>query len=176
MVASVPQRRFGAAGMMVPSCGRGVRRPRARWGASSPPGAAAAARVCRGRARHAREPAEPGLCGNLAGERRIGQHPADQPHQLHIADRGRRPRPSWQLGRTDPTGVDGRAGGTQHAAHHRQWELVATAIWAASPAGSPAPFCWPLPAAPRSPWSADRSCAQPASAPDHRGCGRPAGP
>lgn len=36
MVPSAPQRRLGPAGTMVPSCGRGVRRRRARCGASRP--------------------------------------------------------------------------------------------------------------------------------------------
>src|SRR5690606_14188379 len=36
MVASVPHRRFGPSGMIVPSWGCGRRRPLARWGANSP--------------------------------------------------------------------------------------------------------------------------------------------
>jgi hypothetical protein len=49
----------------------------------------------------------PDLAVALTGERRILQHPADQPDQLHIADRGRQPGPYSQFGRIDPTGIDG---------------------------------------------------------------------
>jgi hypothetical protein len=51
---------------------------------------------------------------------------------------------------------------TQHAAHQAQGQLVVHGYLAASQAGSQAPLFRPPPAAPRSPWSAARSCVRPA--------------
>jgi len=66
----------------------------------------------------------PDLAVALASERRVGQHPADQPHQLVVADRGQRPGSCPRTRHPDAAGVDGRAGRTQHPTHHRQRQLM----------------------------------------------------
>src|SRR5215218_3781672 len=80
----------------------------------------------------------------LTGERRGGQDLADQPHELVIADRGRRSR-SWRHPRPATPGVHRGAGApsTRHTTATGRWSSMA--IWAASPAGSGPPFFRPPP-------------------------------
>ena len=74
---------------------------------------------------HAMLASQPGpdLAVALAGERRGGQDPADQPHELVIADRGRRSRPERHPSPATP-GIHRGAGRAQHPAHHRHRQPV----------------------------------------------------
>jgi hypothetical protein len=135
MVASVPQRRFGPPGMIMPSCGRGLRRPRTRWGAKSPSRAAAAGPVSRSPGRRARDPAERGSCGYP--RQRTARRGA--PCGSAAASPGHRsrepgqtvPTPSAGGGRIPWSGVR-RGCGTPPPAAVGGPRL----FWAASPAGS----------------------------------------
>ena len=68
--------------------------------------------------------AEPGadLAGALTSKRRVGEHLADQLHQLGVVDRRHRSRSAWLP--TGLAGVDGRAGWAEHPAHHGHRQLV----------------------------------------------------
>jgi hypothetical protein len=65
----------------------------------------------------------PELAVALASERRVGQHPPDQPNQPLVADRWHRSGSAW-LATSPPAGGDAGAGRTQHPAHHRHAKVV----------------------------------------------------
>src|SRR5215204_7188504 len=107
MVASVPQRRFGCSGMIVPSWSRGRRRPRVRWVPAGREPGAAAAPACRSPGRHAGGAAGPGPCGRP--RRRTASQPAP--------DGSAAPAPRRLSSALDRGGLAGR----QHGGGHRPW-------------------------------------------------------
>src|ERR671913_1665992 len=122
MVASVPQRWLGASGMIVPSWGRGRRRPEPAAAPTGPPGAASGAPVSRSPGPGARGGAGPGPCHSP--RQRTVRRPdlVDQPDQVGVADRGGRPGAGRQLRLA--TGIDRGARRAEHAADQGHWQLL----------------------------------------------------
>ena len=122
MVASVPHRRLGPSGMIVPSWARSRRRPRTRWGANSP--------LIRIR-RNTRLPPTPMPCSRRSRALTLRYpSPANGEsvitcgscHQLVVGDVGDGAGPAAQGIATETTVIHRRTGRSQHFTHPGQRE------------------------------------------------------